>query len=75
MTGFMRPICGENGLESTRCQVTAHGLDHKEAGRTSIRRAGRKGPLQLGWLHVWLRAVAHGGLLALVAMVLAFAQL
>jgi hypothetical protein len=55
--------------------VTAHSLVHEEARRTSVRRAGRKGPLQLGWLQFWLLAVTLGGLLGIVAMALAFAYL
>jgi hypothetical protein len=55
--------------------MTAHSLVHEEARRQPVRRAGRKGPLQLGWLHFWLLAVTLGGLLGVVAMALAFASL
>lgn len=53
--------------------MTAHSLVHEEARRTSVRRAGRKGPLQLGWLHFWLLAVSLGGLLGIIAIVMLFA--
>jgi hypothetical protein len=40
-----------------------------------VRRTGRKGPLQLGWLHFWLLALTLGGMLGVVAMALAYAYL
>jgi hypothetical protein len=53
--------------------VTTHSLTHNEARRTSVHRAGRKGPLQLGWPHFWLLVSTLGGILALIALVVAFA--
>jgi hypothetical protein len=49
--------------------VSAHSLIHEEARRSPIRRNGRSGLLQLGWLHFWMLAGILGGILALVALV------
>jgi hypothetical protein len=55
--------------------VTGQSLVHEEARRTPVCRAGRKGPLQLGWPHFWLLAVTLGGMLGVVAMALVYAYL
>lgn len=53
--------------------MAAQSLVHEEARRTSVRRAGGRGPVQLGWLHFWLLTVTLGGLLAVLAVVMLFA--
>ena len=49
--------------------MLAHSLTHEEARRSPVRRIGRNGLLQLGWLHFWMLAGILGGILALVALV------
>ena len=53
--------------------MAVHSLTHEEARRTAVHRAGTNGPLHLGWAHFWLLVRTLGAILALIALVGAFA--